>query len=97
MLEKIKKLLGGDSWPTTVWGGLAVLVATVAYSPEMIDFLPDKAEGYIVGACKLMAAAFGLKAFQLTAAQTLIDKKAETAERKEIKTLVSRRPTKKTK
>ena len=66
MTTKLEGLFG-KHWETTVWGGLAVIIATVAFSPEFVEFLPDKAEGYAVGVCKLLAAAFGITAFQKSA------------------------------
>lgn len=39
----------GPNWRTTLWGGLALICGTISLKPDLISFLPDAIEGYIVG------------------------------------------------
>jgi hypothetical protein len=39
----------GSSWRTTLWGGIALLCGAISFKPDLVKFLPDHIEGYVIG------------------------------------------------
>lgn len=65
-MKKIQEFLEtffGPNWRTSFYGLVTVASGTIAVSPELVSFLPDSMEGYIVGLSKIIAIITGSAVF----------------------------------
>lgn len=49
----------GSNWRTSISGSLVVVCGTIALYPDLISFLPDTLESYVLGISKLVAVISG--------------------------------------